>query len=126
MGPTALLPLRRKFVLGIFITHKNPPSSVGSEPATEYPVGPVASTLTTRPPRAVAAIVMVLIRTGRNYTIEYGTLFLFVLILLSLPVINYSTYWFLFTMEFYCCVVSVIMQSCDTSLITHIIMGYRK
>jgi hypothetical protein len=25
---------------------------VGFEPATEYPVGPVASTLTTRPPRA--------------------------------------------------------------------------
>jgi hypothetical protein len=46
MGPTALLPLRRKCVLGNFITHKNPPSSVGLEPATEYPVGPVASTLT--------------------------------------------------------------------------------
>jgi hypothetical protein len=28
------------------------PSSVGLEPATEYPVGSVASTLTTRPPRA--------------------------------------------------------------------------
>jgi hypothetical protein len=26
---------------------------VGFEPATEYPVGPVASTLTTRPPRAL-------------------------------------------------------------------------
>jgi hypothetical protein len=32
-------------VLWIFITHKNPPSSVGLEPATEYPVGPVASML---------------------------------------------------------------------------------
>jgi hypothetical protein len=37
MGPTALLPLRRKF---------------GFEPATGYPVGPVASTLTAGPPRA--------------------------------------------------------------------------
>jgi hypothetical protein len=49
MGRTALLPLRR-----IFITHKNPPASVGFEPATEYPVGPVASTLTTRPPKAAS------------------------------------------------------------------------
>jgi hypothetical protein len=39
-------------VLWIFITRKNPLSSVGLEPATEYPVGSVASTLTTRPPRA--------------------------------------------------------------------------
>jgi hypothetical protein len=52
MGPTALLPLRRKCALRIFIAHKNPPPSVGLEPATEYPVGAVASTLTTRPPRA--------------------------------------------------------------------------
>jgi hypothetical protein len=50
MGPTALLPLRRKCVLGIFIAHKNPPSLVGFEPATKCPV---ASTLTTKPPRAV-------------------------------------------------------------------------
>jgi hypothetical protein len=42
---TALLHLRRKCVLGNFITHKNPPSSVGLEPATEYPVGSVASTV---------------------------------------------------------------------------------
>jgi hypothetical protein len=48
----ALLPLRRKCALWIFITHKNPLPSVGFEPTTEYPVGPVASTLTTRPPRA--------------------------------------------------------------------------
>jgi hypothetical protein len=41
---------------GIFITHKNPPSSVGFEPATECPVGPVASTLTTGPPRAATSI----------------------------------------------------------------------
>jgi hypothetical protein len=34
-------------VLWIFVTHKNPPPSVGLEPATEYPVGSVASTLTT-------------------------------------------------------------------------------
>jgi hypothetical protein len=40
-------------MLGIFITHKNPPSSVGFEPTTGCPVGPVASTLTTRPPKAV-------------------------------------------------------------------------
>jgi hypothetical protein len=53
MGPTALLPPRRKCVLGIFITHKNSPPSVGFEPATECPV---ASTLTTRPPRAVNCI----------------------------------------------------------------------
>jgi hypothetical protein len=52
MGPTALLPLRRKCVIGICITRKNPPSSVGLEPATESPVGSVASTLTARPPRA--------------------------------------------------------------------------
>jgi hypothetical protein len=39
MGPTALLPLQRKCVLWIFITRKNPLSSVGLEPATEYPVG---------------------------------------------------------------------------------------
>jgi hypothetical protein len=30
---------------------ENPPPSVGFEPATECPVGPVASTLTTRPPK---------------------------------------------------------------------------
>jgi hypothetical protein len=43
-GTDSFTSLRRKCVLGIFITHKNPPSSVGFEPATEYPVGPVAST----------------------------------------------------------------------------------
>jgi hypothetical protein len=47
MGPKALLPLRRKGALRIFITHKNPPPSIGFEP-----VDPVAITLTTRPPRA--------------------------------------------------------------------------
>jgi hypothetical protein len=56
MGPTALLPLQRKCVLGIFIT------SVGFEPATEYPVGSVARTLTTRPPRAACVCV-----TNSNY-----------------------------------------------------------
>jgi hypothetical protein len=52
MGPTALLPLRRKCVLGIFITHKNPLSLDGFES-----VGPVASTLTTRPPRATPPLI---------------------------------------------------------------------
>jgi hypothetical protein len=33
MGPTALLPLRRKWTLPIFITHKNPSSSAIPEPA---------------------------------------------------------------------------------------------
>jgi hypothetical protein len=56
MGPTALLPLWRKCVLGIFITRKNPPSSVGLEPATEYPAGSVASTLTARPPILITII----------------------------------------------------------------------
>jgi hypothetical protein len=40
MGPTALLPLRWKCGLRIFITHKNPPSSVGPEPAAASPMGP--------------------------------------------------------------------------------------
>jgi hypothetical protein len=42
-------------MLGIFITHKNPPSSVGFEPATECPMGLMASSLTTRPSRAAAS-----------------------------------------------------------------------
>jgi hypothetical protein len=48
MGPMALLPLRRKCVLRIFNTHKNPPSSAGPEYATESTVGPAAGTLTVR------------------------------------------------------------------------------
>jgi hypothetical protein len=53
-------------VLGIFITHKNPLSSVGFEPA-EYPMGPVASMLTTRPPRAVSHLLHKYTKSG------YGT-----------------------------------------------------
>jgi hypothetical protein len=57
MGPTALLPLRRKCALRIFITHKSPPSSVGPEPATENPGGPMASMVITRLPRAASTMV---------------------------------------------------------------------
>jgi hypothetical protein len=39
MGPTALLSLRRKCALRIFITHKNPLSSAGPENATAGTVG---------------------------------------------------------------------------------------
>jgi hypothetical protein len=49
MGPTALLPPRRKCVLWIFITEKNPSTSAGFEPAT---LGPTASLLTARPQAA--------------------------------------------------------------------------
>jgi hypothetical protein len=49
MGLTALLPLRRKCKLQIFITDKNPPSSARLQLAT---VHPVASMLTTPPPSA--------------------------------------------------------------------------
>jgi hypothetical protein len=59
MGLTALLPLQRKCTLQIFITHKSPPSSAGPEPTT---VGPVASTLTTRPPRAA-----IIVHTVHNF-----------------------------------------------------------
>jgi hypothetical protein len=43
-----------------FITHKYPPSSAGPEPAA---VGPVASTLTTRPPRAAIIYIYIYIHT---------------------------------------------------------------
>jgi hypothetical protein len=46
MGRTALLPLRRKCALRIFITHKNPTSSAGPEPAAANTIGNMASTLT--------------------------------------------------------------------------------
>jgi hypothetical protein len=49
MRQMVLLLLQKKCVLRILITHKNPPSSAGLEPAT---VGPMASTPSTRPPKA--------------------------------------------------------------------------
>jgi hypothetical protein len=48
MGPPALLPIRKERVLRIFIALKNPSPMSGSNPR---PLGPVASTLTTTPPR---------------------------------------------------------------------------
>jgi hypothetical protein len=48
MGQTAVLAVRRKSRYGVFIALKNPLFSAGSEPAK---FGPMASTLTTRPPR---------------------------------------------------------------------------
>jgi hypothetical protein len=48
MGPTALLPLRRKCALQIFITHKIQPSLAGPEPTAVSPIVPMASMLTTR------------------------------------------------------------------------------
>jgi hypothetical protein len=38
------------YTLRIFISHKNPPSSAGPEPAAASPVGPVARTLTSCKP----------------------------------------------------------------------------
>jgi hypothetical protein len=48
MGPAALLPIREERVLRIFIALKNPSPWPGSNPK---PLGPVASTLTTTPPK---------------------------------------------------------------------------
>jgi hypothetical protein len=48
MGPPALLLIRKEGVLQIFIALKYPSSWPGSNPQT---LGPVASTLTTTPPR---------------------------------------------------------------------------
>jgi hypothetical protein len=48
MGPLALLPIRKEDVPQIFITHKNPSPSPGLNP---QPLVPMASTLTTTPPR---------------------------------------------------------------------------
>jgi hypothetical protein len=48
MGPPAFLPIRKKGVLRIFIALKNPSPWPASNP---QPLGPVASTLTTTPPR---------------------------------------------------------------------------
>jgi hypothetical protein len=59
MGLMALLPLWRKCMLQI-ITHKNPPSLAGLEPAAASPIG---STLTTRPLRAAIYAVTYYIRT---------------------------------------------------------------
>ena len=46
----------KKVVLRIFITLKTPSTKVGIEPAT---LGPVASTLTTSPPRATPCLIFV-------------------------------------------------------------------
>jgi hypothetical protein len=48
MGRPALLPIREEGVLWIFIALKNPSSWPGWNP---LPLGQVASTLTTTPPR---------------------------------------------------------------------------
>jgi hypothetical protein len=48
MGPSALIPIREEGVLRIFLAFKNPSPWPRSNP---QPLGPVASTLITRPPR---------------------------------------------------------------------------
>jgi hypothetical protein len=48
MGPPALLPIRKEGVLRIFIAFKHPPPWPRSNP---QPLGPMASTLTTKPLR---------------------------------------------------------------------------
>jgi hypothetical protein len=48
MGPPALLPIRKEGLLRICIAVKNPSPWPGSNPQL---LGPVASTLTTTPPR---------------------------------------------------------------------------
>jgi hypothetical protein len=48
MGPSALLPIREEGVLRIFIALKTPSPRPGSD---QQPLGPVASTLATTPPR---------------------------------------------------------------------------
>jgi hypothetical protein len=55
MGPAALFPLQREHMLRMFITHKNSLSSAKFEPAA---LGPLASTLITRPPRATHSKVL--------------------------------------------------------------------
>jgi hypothetical protein len=45
-----------------FITHKNPPSSAGPEPTAASPMGPLASTLTTRLRAAICSGTCFLIR----------------------------------------------------------------
>jgi hypothetical protein len=52
--PLALFPIRKEGVLQIFIIHKNPSPWLGLNP---QPLGPVASTLTTTPPRHRAKVV---------------------------------------------------------------------
>jgi hypothetical protein len=54
MGPPALLPIRRKVCCGPFIAIKNPSPRPGLNPR---PVGPVASTLTTTPPRGLDRVI---------------------------------------------------------------------
>jgi hypothetical protein len=53
MGLSALLPIRQEGVLRIFIALKNPSPWPGSN---TQPLGPVASTLTTTPPRQHDAV----------------------------------------------------------------------
>jgi hypothetical protein len=48
MGPLALLPIQSMVCLRTFIAHKNPSPRLG---LNLRPLGPVASTLTTTPPR---------------------------------------------------------------------------
>jgi hypothetical protein len=56
IGPSALLPIREEGVLRIFIALKNPSRWPGFEPA----FGPVASTLTTTPPRRHVSVIKVI------------------------------------------------------------------
>jgi hypothetical protein len=71
MGPIALLPLRRKCMIRIFITHKNSLSLAEPEPATESPMGPTASMLTTRPLRAALWLYIQHENVSGNY-IQHG------------------------------------------------------
>jgi hypothetical protein len=59
MRPPALLPIRKEVVLRIFIALKNPSPRPGSNSQT---LGPVASTLTTTPPRRLVQSII------RHYT----------------------------------------------------------
>jgi hypothetical protein len=52
-------------MLCIFITHKKPPSLAGPEPTEANPMGPVASTLTTRPLR----VAFILINSQKIYNL---------------------------------------------------------
>jgi len=61
MGPTALLPLRRKVCWGIFCL-KNPPASAGREPLN---LGTKGQYATSRPPKLLSRAVSGLL-TGRN------------------------------------------------------------
>jgi hypothetical protein len=60
MGPTALLPLRRKACWGFFLP-KNPTASVGFEPAN---LGTKGQHATSRPPKPLDHVVMFVIKTN--------------------------------------------------------------